>query len=235
MNAIILVAGMGTRLYPLSKNIPKPLIKINNETFLERQIKFLQQADINNITLVTGYLSQKFQFLKNKYNINIVYNDKYNIYNNIYSLYLVKNLLDKTYILNGDIYYNNNPFINKFDKTTYISPKKLNFNNEWVISIDKNNKVRNIKISSGKNEYIICAGSYLNKENSLFLKNKLEEIYINKKTLFKTYFWDDIVVNNLKEMDDIYLYPLKDDDIYEVDTLYEYYTLKNLIEKMNNR
>lgn len=230
MNAIILVAGMGTRLYPLSKYIPKPLIKVNNETFLERQIMFLKESGINDITLVTGYLKEKFNFLKKKYNVDIVYNNKYNIYNNIYSLYLVRHLLNETYILNGDIFYKNNPFNNRFEKTTYISPKKQYFNNEWVLSVDSNNKLEKISISSGENEYIICGGAYFNKNNSLILKKHLEDIYKNKKKLLKTYYWDNIVLEHFDEMDDIYIHHLNDNDIYEVDTLYEYYNLKNLIE-----
>ncbi len=164
------------------------------------------------------------------YLFNISNNNEYSIYNNIYSLYLVKDLLDKTYILNGDIYYKNNPFNTKFEKTTYLAPKKQSFNDEWILSVNENNKVEKISIASGENEYIICAGAYLNSINSLSLKFHLEDIYKNKKHLLKTYYWDNIVLDYIDEMDDIYLYPLKDEDIYEIDTLYEYYTLKNLIE-----
>lgn len=231
MNAIILVAGMGTRLYPITKNTHKSLITINNEPFLERQIKFLIDAGITDITLVTGYLSKSFKFLKDKYKVNIIFNDKYKVYNNAYSLYLARHLLDETYILEGDIYYNKNIFKLDFKKSIYIASKKSRFNNEWVFYTDKNNKITKIAIESGINRFILCGGGYVNKNNSLFIKNKLEEIYKTQKHLLKTYFWDDIPLNYINEMDDIYLYSLEENDVYEVDTLYEYYTLKNLIEK----
>ncbi|HEM5280374.1 TPA: NTP transferase domain-containing protein, partial [Streptococcus suis] len=64
MRAIILAAGMGTRLRPLTLTTPKSLIKVGGETLIERQIKFLREACVNEIIVVTGYLSEKFQFLE---------------------------------------------------------------------------------------------------------------------------------------------------------------------------
>ncbi|HEM5128047.1 TPA: NTP transferase domain-containing protein, partial [Streptococcus suis] len=63
MRAIILAAGMGTRLRPLTLTTPKSLIKIGGETLIERQIKFLREVCIDEIVVVTGYLAEKFQFL----------------------------------------------------------------------------------------------------------------------------------------------------------------------------
>lgn len=79
MRAIILAAGMGSRLTPLTLNMPKPLIKINNESIIERQIKFIREIGINEIIVMTGYLKEEFEFLKEKYGFKIIYNDKYDI------------------------------------------------------------------------------------------------------------------------------------------------------------
>ncbi|MGL5964313.1 MAG: sugar phosphate nucleotidyltransferase, partial [Fusobacteriaceae bacterium] len=69
MKAILLAAGMGTRLRPLTETIPKSLIKINGEPLLERQIRFLKEIGIDEIYVVTGYLKECFEYLKEKYNI----------------------------------------------------------------------------------------------------------------------------------------------------------------------
>ena len=79
MRAIILAAGMVSRLRPLTLNMPKPLIKINNESIIERQIKFIREIGINEIIVMTGYLKEEFEFLKEKYGVKIIYNDKYDI------------------------------------------------------------------------------------------------------------------------------------------------------------
>ncbi|EGP66078.1 hypothetical protein HMPREF9182_1116 [Streptococcus sp. oral taxon 056 str. F0418] len=64
MRAIILAAGMGTRLQPITLNTPKSLIKIEEETLIERQIRFLRERGVEEIIVITGYLAEKFEFLK---------------------------------------------------------------------------------------------------------------------------------------------------------------------------
>ena len=86
MRAILLAAGIGSRLRPLTLETPKPLIKINDESMIERQIKFLKEVGINEIIVVTGYLKEKFNFLKEKYGVTIIHNNKYDKYNNIYTI-----------------------------------------------------------------------------------------------------------------------------------------------------
>lgn len=62
MRAIILAAGMGTRLRPLTLTTPKPLIPVQEEPMIERQIKFLHEKGIQEIIVVTGYLHESFNF-----------------------------------------------------------------------------------------------------------------------------------------------------------------------------
>ena len=57
MKGIILAAGMGTRLRPLTLNTPKSLIEIKGETLIERQIRFLREKGVEEIVVVTGYLA----------------------------------------------------------------------------------------------------------------------------------------------------------------------------------
>ena len=68
-NAVILAAGAATRFVPLSLEQPKGLYEVRDEKIIERQIKQLKSAGINNITLVLGYKKEMFFYLKDKYNI----------------------------------------------------------------------------------------------------------------------------------------------------------------------
>ena len=58
MKVIILAAGMGSRLRPLTNNRPKCMLKLSNQTLIERQIKIFHSCNINDITIVTGYKSE---------------------------------------------------------------------------------------------------------------------------------------------------------------------------------
>ena len=89
MKAIILAAGLGTRLRPMTENTPKALVQVNQKPLIEYQIEFLKEKGINDIIIIVGYLKEQFDYLKEKYGVRLVFNDKYADYNNFYSLYLV--------------------------------------------------------------------------------------------------------------------------------------------------
>ena len=73
MKAIILAAGMGTRLDKYTKNLPKCMLDIDGITLLERQIKTLKACGINNIIVVKGYMPDKINISGVKYYINEEY------------------------------------------------------------------------------------------------------------------------------------------------------------------
>ena len=80
MNAIILAAGKGTRLRPLTNDCPKCMIPVFGIPIVEQQIRFLHEVGIYDIILVSGYKANKLHRLKQKYGVNILHNNKYNIY-----------------------------------------------------------------------------------------------------------------------------------------------------------
>ena len=66
MKAVILAAGKGSRLSPMTLLKPKPLLKINGKTLLENMIKCLKNGGIKDITVVTGYKNEMFNSYKKK-------------------------------------------------------------------------------------------------------------------------------------------------------------------------
>ena len=120
MNAIILAAGMGTRLRPLTNEIPKCMVPVNGVPMVERQIQFLKEAGIDDITLVSGYKAERLDYLKEKYGVDIVFNTKYEVCNNIYSIYSAKERLSDTYVIEGDVYMNANCFLDKPSVPTLV-------------------------------------------------------------------------------------------------------------------
>jgi histidinol-phosphate/aromatic aminotransferase/cobyric acid decarboxylase-like protein/choline kinase len=111
MQAVILAAGMGSRLGKYTQNNTKCMLSINGRTLIERALDALDMAGIKKCILVVGYQKKNLMdFVGNKYkNIDIVYiaNDIYNKTNNIYSLALAKNYLlrDDTLLLESDLIF----------------------------------------------------------------------------------------------------------------------------------
>ena len=83
MKVIILAAGMSSRLRPLTSNKPKCMLKLSNETLIERQIKIFHSHNISDITIVTGYRSEVIDIP----DVNYVKNENYETTNMNESLF----------------------------------------------------------------------------------------------------------------------------------------------------
>ena len=100
MKAIILAAGKGSRLYPISSKIPKGMLEVNNCTIIDRFINQLSESNIHDITIVTGYRSKTYEEkFQEKKNIKLVYYPFYSTTNNLHTLWFIKDLLNDDIIL----------------------------------------------------------------------------------------------------------------------------------------
>lgn len=109
-NAVIMAAGMSSRFAPLSYEKPKALLKVKGEVLIERQIRQLQAAGIDDITVVVGYMKEKLFYLEDRFHVKIVINEDYYRYNNPSTLMLVRDRLKNTFICSSDNYFEQNPF-----------------------------------------------------------------------------------------------------------------------------
>lgn len=216
MRAILLAAGMGTRLRPLTLTTPKSLVEVNGKPMLERQIEYLQEIGVEEIIVVTGYLAEKFDYLVDKYNVKLVHNEKYNVYNNIYTMYLVREYLQEAYVMDADVYLHRNIFIENPESSLYFSAKKDDFRNEWIIKHDENGKVYDIEIGDGDDDYILCGISYWSKEDGVHIVKKLEEV-VNQED-FTELYWDNIVKDNIQDLN-VHLYKIDSNDSFEIDSV----------------
>lgn len=227
MRAILLAAGMGTRLRPLTLETPKSLVKVNGKPMLERQVEYLREIGIEEIIVLTGYLNEKFEYLKEKYNVKLVHNDKYDVYNNIYTMYIVREYLKDSYVIDADVYLHKNIFKEKISNSTYFSGYKHGFTQEWALKFDDNNKVYDIEVKDGDG-YILSGISYWSHKDGCLIKEKLEEVIENND--FKNLYWDDIVKDNLKELD-VYIEKIDSSATYEIDSLEELKEVEELLNK----
>ena len=103
MKAIILAAGMGSRLKALTKDNPKCMVKVNGETLIERVLSQLDKCNLEEIILVLGYKKEVLkEYINNlgiETKISYIDNDIYDKTNNIYSLYMAKEEMLKNDIL----------------------------------------------------------------------------------------------------------------------------------------
>ena len=124
MNVIILAAGKGERLRPLTNDKPKCLIELFGKSLLERQIDLYHELGINDISIVTGYKSEQINFP----NTTIIQNKNYASTNMLETLFCAKHkLLDSTIVSYGDIIFEKNvikSLINSNDEISLIVDKQ---------------------------------------------------------------------------------------------------------------
>ena len=213
MNAIILAAGMGTRLRPLTDDIPKCLVEVNGIPMVERQILLLQERGIFDITLVAGYRKDKLEYLERKYNVHIVLNEKYEKYNNIYSLYLVLNKFADTYILEGDVWLQRNCIRTDLEQSSYLAAWQDSYCNEWGLIIDNDWNLKSVSIGDGCG-YLMSGISYWKNEDCKHIAQEIrKKIDMGD---FQNLYWDNAVLNVLDQLK-IKVLPVS--GVYEIDTV----------------
>jgi len=215
VKAILLAAGMGTRLRPLTNSTPKSLVEVNGKPMAERQIEYLKELGVEEIIVLTGYLHEKFDYLKEKYGVKLVHNDKYDVYNNIYTMYLVREYLEDAFVIDADTYLHRNFFKRELNSSTYFSGIKDNFKDEWILKFDESGKVYDIEVGSGT-DYIMSGVSYWSQADGRFIKQKIEEVIESGD--FKNLYWDNIVKDNLSNLE-VCVSKIESDDWFEVDSL----------------
>lgn len=221
-NAIIMAAGKGERLKPLTLSTPKPLIKVNGVPMIENIINSLLSVGIKDISVVVGYLQDKFKYLKNKYGVSLIINPDYDSANNISSLYYARHKLGGTIIMDGDqIITDINILKLDFKKSGYvcIRNEENHFSNEWILTLDEKSIISKCSRNGDVGGYILKSLSYWNKTDSSKLKKYTEEIYMHKS--IKDIYWDDVPVFIKKEKFKLKGYVVEDNSILEIDSLDE--------------
>ncbi|AGX45108.1 sugar phosphate nucleotidyltransferase [Clostridium saccharobutylicum] len=226
MRAILMAAGMGTRLRPLTLTTPKSLIEVNGMSLLERQIINLRERGIDEIIVLTGYLHEKFDEIVKKYNLIKVVNDKYDVYNNIYTMYLVREYLKDAFVIDADNYITRN-FLptSKPETSVYYSACKENIINEWILRYDQDGRIHGVDIGKNGDEpsYIMSGASFWTEEDGKLIAQKVEEA-VNLGD-FKDMYWDSIAVDNLDNMN-VKIEKIQSNDIFEIDSLEDLEYLK---------
>ena len=109
-NAVILAAGAGMRMAPINTQTPKGLLEVHGEPLIERIIGQLRQAGVREISLVVGYMMEQYEYLIDKFGVELIANGQYAVKNNLHSLALAAERLGGTYVVPGDLWCAENPF-----------------------------------------------------------------------------------------------------------------------------
>ena len=136
--AIIMAAGTGKRMQPVTLETPKPLVKVNGVRMIDTVIQGLHMNGIKDIYIVVGYLKEKFECLIQEYpGVVLIENPYYDSCNNISSLYVARDFISESIILDGDqIIYNHEILSPEFERSGYNAVWCENNREEWLMNVD---------------------------------------------------------------------------------------------------
>lgn len=167
-NAIILAAGQGIRMIPINNSVPKALLEVNEEILIERIIEQLFEANIHDITIVVGFMEDQFHYLIDKYGVKLVSNAEYKEKNNLHSLNLVRNLINNTYLISGNVYFYENPFACSETKSWYMFENRLSKHSNMICN-DKNEVIK-----TTRHGLKTVGVAYINSQDAILLKEQLK-------------------------------------------------------------
>ena len=218
--AIIMAAGKGTRMKPITFTTPKPLVRVNGVRMIDTVINALYDNGIKEIYVVTGYLKEKFQELKEDYpDITLIENPYYDSCNNISSLYVARNYIKNTIILDGDqIIYNKEIVSPEFERSGYNCVWTDKETDEWVLNVE-DGIVKSCDRNGGEKGWQLFSVSRWNEEDGKKLKKHLEIEFEDKKN--RDIYWDDVALFCYPEEYNLGIREMKYEDIVEIDNFDE--------------
>ena len=218
--AIIMAAGTGSRMQPLTFTTPKPLIKVNGERMINSVINALHKNGITEIYVVVGHLKEQFEVLTKEFDgVTLIENPYYNTCNNISSLYVAREHLKDVIILDGDqVIYDPDILSPDFVRSGYNAIWTDEPTVEWVLTIE-NDVVTACSRTGADKGWQLFSVSRWSEEDGMRLKGHLEEEFINKKNT--QIYWDDVALFCHPEEYTLGIKEMSSGAIEEIDTLAE--------------
>ena len=216
--AIIMAAGEGKRMRPLTLKIPKPLISVNGVRMIESVIRALQSNGINEIYVVVGYLKEQFAGLEKEFGVKLIENPLYDSCNNISSLYVAREHLSDCIILDGDqIIYNPEILDPHFTLSGYNAVWCEGETDEWLMSVE-NGVVIGCSRTGGSHGWQLYSISRWSDSDGRKLRKHLEEEFESGNTQI---YWDDVAMFCHFEDFKLGIREMRKGDIIEIDSLDE--------------
>ncbi len=229
--AILMAAGLGSRMRPLTDTIAKPLVKVNGIPLIETVLAALERRGIEEIYIVTGYKADQFVAVAEKHpSVRLVHNAEYATKNNINSVAVVADKMASSncFICEADLFLPNADVLcGELTRSGYFGKMVHGHSDDWVFDTDANGRITRVG-KCGTDCFNMVGISYFHKTDAAKIANAVVEDV--KKPENAQLFWDEVVDRLVKNDElDLVVHPVSSDEIIECDTIED---LKKLEAKL---
>lgn len=218
--AIIMAAGIGSRLRPITLHTPKPLVKVHGVRMIDTVLRGLLEQGIAEIYIVVGYRKERFAALKRDYpQIKLIENPYYAECNNISSLFAAREHLEDAMILDGDLIIRNPAVLSPvFERSGYNAIWTDGQTEEWLMQAE-NGMVRSCSRTGGSGGWQLFSISRWTQDDGRKLKRLLELEFLEKRN--QQIYWDDVPMFCHFQEFQLQVYPMQPEDVIEIDSFAE--------------
>ncbi len=218
--AIIMAAGKGERMHPLTEKTPKPLIRVRGKRMIETVIEALHVNGIYEIYVVVGYKKEQFEPLKEEFpGVTLIENPYYDTCNNISSLYVAREHLQDCMILDGDqIIYDPKVLAPEFERSGYNAVWTDEETTEWLMTVE-DGVVTGCSRTGGKRGWQLYSISRWSAEDGARLSRHLELEFEERGN--RQIYWDDVPMFCHFDEYTLGIRPMQKSDCLEIDSLEE--------------
>lgn len=228
--AVIMAAGLGTRLRPLTYTTPKPLITVNGVRIIDTILDALMEQGINDIYIIRGYLAEQFDVLLDKYpNVHMLNNLAYDQGNNILSACLVGDLLEGAYVMPADILINNPKVFGLYQYSSNVLGYRVNETEDWCIATDDSGVIKRLA-PGGKDCFKDTGIFYWDTKDGLQLSKDIMKVCAQKEGWQR--YWSNVAFEIYKDNYKSVIRECKESDVIEIDTIEELAKIDSSYERI---
>lgn len=216
--AVLIAAGFGSRLVPITLNTPKPLIRVHGQRIIDSLLDAVRAAGIEEVYVVRGYLAEQFDQLKYKYpDIKFIENPFYNEANNISSAVVAKDLLKNAYVFESDLLLYNPNLITKYQYASNYLGVPVSVTDDWCFQT-RRGIITGLTVG-GTDCHHMFGISYWTEEDGLKLADDVSATFAMPGG--KERYWDEVALKYFAKNYEVYVRQCSFEDVIEIDTYRE--------------
>ena len=192
--AIILAAGFGMRMVPINMETPKALVEIKGEVLIERTIRQLHGAGIKEIYIVVGFMKEKFEYLIDKYGVELIVNPEYAQKNNLHSMKRALPYLENVYIIPCDIWCKENPYHAEELYSWYMVSEQ----EDRESTVRVNRKMELVQCPATETGNRMVGISYLTGDETITVRENIENMCLDSR--YDGAFWEEALYRGNRMM-----------------------------------